>query len=162
MIGRPSWKLVLAMLVVLTVSVTTQALARDFGRGPRGGGEGPMPPPEGAPPGPPPNDMRRFGRLIEQLIYPCRNDCVEAQHACVEATDSNALTCATQTCDAAIQAARTDCPADRTSSACRSDIATLKTCIQPCIDAQSTTVTSCLDTLQACLASCAPTPTPTP
>ena len=174
MIGRHNWKLVMAILGALSLTLAVQAWAHGIVRGPRGGqGDRGAPGTPGTPGipgasftpgpnGPGPNGSRHFGRLVDRLIYPCRNDCVEAERSCTEAAESNALTCAAQTCDAEIQTARTDCTTDRTSQACQDDVSALATCVQPCIDSQSAAVISCLDTFKACLAVCSPAPTPTP
>jgi len=149
-------KLMLSILSILAMGLTVDAWAGGLPRHSRGG-------PDGGPgPGAPPHGFAHFSRLAERLIYPCRDDCVEAQHTCTETAEAAALTCAEQTCGTTVDAARADCATERRSQACQDAVSALQTCIQPCIDSQSSAVTSCLDTFQACLGACIPTPTPTP
>ncbi len=148
MIGNKNWKLVLALLAVFTVTLAARSWARGPGRG--------------GPEGNPGHGLVHFGQLVEELIFPCRNDCQQAQRSCVETAESTALSCAAETCDAAIQSARTDCSTDRTSQACLSDVSALITCVQPCTTAEATALTACNTTFRTCVAACSPTPTPTP
>ena len=152
MIGRKHWKLVVATLAILTLTLAARGWAH--GPGDRGG--------FGGPPSIGGYGLRSFGGLLQQLIYPCRSDCVQAEQSCAETAESAALSCATQTCDAEIQSAQTDCTTSRTSQACRDDVSALRTCVEPCVMTQSTAVTTCLDTFKTCLGACSPTPTPTP
>ena len=155
MIVTKNWKLVLTVAAILGLTLTLEARANG-GPGPRGPGG---PPPHGDGPG---HGLLHFGRLVEQLIFPCRNDCVQAEQSCTETAESDALSCAAQTCDATIQSARTDCAASRASQACLADISTLITCVQPCLTTQATAVTACVATYRTCVGVCSPTPTPTP
>lgn len=158
MIGTKNWKLVVPMLAILTLTLTVGAWARGL---PRGGHGGP-----GGPDGPGgPGDMHavlHFGPLIEQLIFPCRNDCTQADRSCDETAESATLSCAAQACNTTIASAQTDCAANRASQACLTDVSTLITCVQPCLATESTAVTACATTFQGCVSACSPTPTPTP
>ena len=80
MIGTKKWKLVLAILAILSVTLTIQAWAHGPGDG-RGGPHG-LPGRLGS---------LHFGHLVEQLIFPCRNDCVQAERSCAETAESTAL-----------------------------------------------------------------------
>ena len=104
--------------------------------------------PRRPPDGPGGFGVLHFGPLVEQLIFPCRNDCVQAEHSCRDAAESAALTCATQTCAATITNAQTDCAADRSSQACLTDVSALITCVQPCIVTESTALPACAATVQ--------------
>ena len=153
MIGTRNWKLVLAILAALGVGSAMQAWAH--GPGDELGGPGPHG-------GPPPYGVMHFGQLVEQLIFPCRNDCVQAERSCTETAESDALTCATQTCNATIDSARTDCAGSRTSQACLTDVSALITCVEPCTTTESAAIKTCATTFKACVGACSPTPTPTP
>ena len=144
------WKLMMVTLGILIFGAAIEARAFGGPGGPGGPGD------RGA------YGFRHFGRLVEQLLFPCRTDCVDAEGVCTDTAESTALTCATQTCETDIQTSRTDCATDRKSQACQEDVSTLNTCIQPCVQAQSAAVMSCFDTFRACLGACNPTPTPTP
>src|SRR5579862_7898849 len=121
-----SWKLVAgglfagaALLVVGTTVFTVRAWARPMPRG------GALHGPGG--PGDPGDDhggfgVVHFGPLVEQLIFPCRNDCVQAEHGCQDTTESAALSCASTTCASTIASAQTDCAANRSSQACLTDV----------------------------------------
>lgn len=152
-----SWKLIAAVLMTAATALIAPAWARPF---PHGGGLGHL----GGPPDGPGGfgGMLHFGPLVEQLIFPCRNDCMQAERTCMEAAESAALTCATQTCDAQIQSARTDCAADRASQACLTDVSALITCVQPCLVTEAAALPTCAATYKACVGACSPTPTPTP
>lgn len=152
MIGKNNWTLVVAALAILTLTVATRGWAH--GPSDRGEVRGPGVPGE--------YGFRPYGGLLQQLIYPCRSACVQAEQSCAESVESAAVTCATQTCDAEVQSAQTDCAASRMSQTCRDDISALRTCVEPCVMTQSSAITTCLDTFKTCLAACNPTPTPTP
>ena len=153
MIGMKDWKLVVAVLAILSVTPTVQAWAHDFGRG----GGGPAGDHGGGGHG-----VLHFGGLVEELIFPCRNDCDQAERSCTETAESALLICAATTCDATIQLARTDCSASRTSAGCLTDVSTLMTCVQPCVTTDSAADKLCAATFKTCVAACSPTPTPTP
>jgi hypothetical protein len=154
MLKKQSWKLMAAILAVATLA-TVQAWARPM---PRGGGFGGP----GLRSGPGDRGMLHFGPLVEQLLFPCRNDCAQADHSCREAAADAALTCASQTCAAIITSAQTDCSTDRASQACLTDVSALITCVQPCLTAESTALSACAATNASCVAACNPTATPTP
>ncbi len=158
---KTHWKSMAAILAIGTLALTVQAWARPFPHG-GGGPDGPGPEGPGLHGGPGGFGVLHFGPLIEQLIFPCRNDCVEAEHSCRDAAESAALTCAEQTCAATIASAQTDCAADRSSQACLTDVSTLITCVQPCITTEAAALPACAATYKACSSACNPTPTPTP
>src|SRR2546425_5380442 len=83
------------------------------------------------------------GGLLLRLIFPCRGDCFDAARTCDEMAESAAVTCAEQTCDAEIQTARTACAADVTTPDCQTARTALLQCIQPCLAAEQSAVTSC-------------------
>jgi len=164
MIKKQSWKVIAgglfagaAILAVGAAVFTVQAWARPMPRGGalHGPGDGPGDGPGGF-------GVVHFGPLVEQLIFPCRNDCVQAEHTCHDTAESAALTCATQTCASTITSAQTDCAADRSSQACLTDVSTLITCVQPCVTTEAAAVKTCGATYKTCIGSCSPTPTPTP
>lgn len=160
-----SWKLVsgalfagTAALIVVTTILAVQASARPMPRGGafHGPGDGPGGDPRGG------FGVVHFGPLVEQLIFPCRSDCMESEHSCQEDAESAALSCASTTCSSTISSAQTDCAADRSSQACLTDVSTLITCVQPCITTESAAIATCAATYRTCSAACNPTPTPTP
>jgi hypothetical protein len=153
MIRPTNSTLIAAAVTALICGAALPVLANGM-HGARGGG------PNG--PGRPAPGFGHYGRLIDQLLNPCRSDCLEAAHTCQEAAAATALACAETTCDDEIQDARTACTADRTSQACKDAVTALRTCIDPCVDDQATATAACRDTLRTCLSACAgATPTPT-
>lgn len=93
-----------------------------------------------------------------QCIAQCRTDL----HACREKASADDQTC-DQTCDALIQAARTACGADATSSDCQAAISVAHACLQPCRTARRTALQACMSTAHDCVQTCViATPTPTP
>ena len=129
---------VAAVFLGLAVSAWGHGFHRDgFGRAGGGGLRGP-----------------RFGGVLQQLVFPCRVGCFDADRTCDEMAESGAVTCAEQTCDASIQSARTGCQTAPTSDACQTARTALLQCIQPCLDTEQSAVTSCRTTLQACLTMC--------
>src|SRR5437899_4772356 len=132
MIATRAWRsTVVAALAILFVSLAVSVRAHDFSCGAfrRTGVAGRRGP--------------HAGGLLLRLIYPCRGDCFDAARTCDEMAESAAVTCAEQTCDAEIQTARTACAADVTTPDCQTARTALLQCIQPCLAAEQSAVTSC-------------------
>ncbi len=163
MIKKQSWKLLtaafLAGATILAAgpAFTGQAWAGPFSRD--GGGFEGLGRLEGSGFG-----MMHFGPLVEQLLFPCRNDCVQAEDGCQNTAESAALTCASNACGTDISNAQTDCAAGRTSQACLTDVSALITCVRTstCVTTESSALSTCANNYKLCVAACNPTPTPTP
>jgi hypothetical protein len=140
MLGQRSWK---AIVVVATFVVGVTAFAWAHGPGGRGFRGGP-----GGGRGP------RAGLLIEQLVFPCRADCFDADRTCGETAEAAAETCVAGSCATEITAAQTACRADRTSSDCQTAVTALKTCAQTCLDTRATALAACRTTASSCLTTC--------
>ena len=128
-------------VIVLALGVAVSA----WGHGLRGGpGRNGFPGPRGS----------RPGGLFQQLVFPCRAGCFDADRTCDEAAESAAVTCAQDGCDAEIQAARSACQADPSSEDCQSARTALLACIQPCLETARSAIDSCRTTLEACVTAC--------
>jgi hypothetical protein len=96
----------------------------------------------------------RFGGLLTELLYPCRADCAAAARVCATASESDAVTCAEDTCESEISTARGACATNPSASDCQDARTTLLGCIRPCRETQQSDFAACGSTLQSCLSTC--------
>jgi len=135
--------------VVMTLSLLLLSVAFPAGaRGPARGGFGP---PGFRGPGP----VDGFtGRVLEQLISPCRANCFDTTRACHDMAETAALGCAQEPCATEIATAQSACATAPPSQACRVAVRALRSCSEACLDTFRDAVASCRDALEGCLDSC--------
>jgi len=100
---------------------------------------------------------RRFsvaGGVLEQLIHPCRTDCRDTMRACVDVAESEAVTCAQNTCAAQIETAQNACATDSSGQACKDVVSALRECSDSCLTTLKTAASVCRDTLSDCVEAC--------
>ena len=91
------------------------------------------------PPGGPP-----VGRLLEQLIDPCRTTCFDTVRTCHDTAEAEALASAQSTCATEIQTAQRACATtNRPSQACQDAVSALRTCAQSPLTAFRSAVNAC-------------------
>lgn len=107
--------------------------------------------------GSPRDGVGRFGiagGVLEQLIHPCRADCRDTTRACADAAESDAVTCAQNTCATQIETAQSACVADNTVQVCKDAVSALRDCSESCLTTLRTAVSVCRDTLNDCVEAC--------
>jgi hypothetical protein len=100
---------------------------------------------------------RRFGvagGVLEQLLHPCRADCRDTMRACVDTAESEAVTCAQNTCATQIEAAQNACATDSTAQTCKDAVGALRECSESCLTTLKTAVSVCRDTSRDCVNTC--------
>ena len=100
---------------------------------------------------------RRFGvagGVLEQLIHPCRTECRDTMRACVDTAESEAVTCAQNTCATQIEIARNACATDSSGQACKDAVSALRECSDSCLTTLKTAASVCRDTLSDCVEAC--------
>lgn len=127
--------LAISTLAILLLSLSGSVWARDLPRG--GVGQ----------PG-------FSGGVLEQLIHPCRATCRDTARDCSDAAESDAVTCAQNTCAQEIVTAQSACAVDRTTQACKDAVSSLRTCGAACLTTLRSAVTSCRETLSDCVDAC--------
>ena len=78
------------------------------------------------------------GRLLEQLIYPCRARCFDQMRTCRDGAEASALATIQSSCNSGdsgqnpspLQAAQIACKSDHTSQACQTARSALRSCAQ--------------------------------
>src|SRR5262249_17819656 len=133
-----------ATLAVVVLGVAVSAWGRGFAR--HGAGA----PDDEGPPGP-------FGGPLQELIFPCRAGCFDADHTCHDAAHATATTCVELSCAPAPQSAQAACQADRASQDCEDARGTLLQCAQTCLETARAAMATCHTTLETCLDTCGDT-----
>jgi len=88
----------------------------------------------------------------------CQQNCRMTNHLCMDGAHIALQMCKQSTCGDQLQAAEDACASDDKSDACESARAALHACLQPCRDTFKTTVGTCKDDGQTCVAACPPEP----
>ena len=102
------------------------------------------------------------GRLLEQLIYPCRARCFDQMRTCRDGAEASALATIQSSCNSGdsgqntspLQAAQIACKSDHTSQPCQAARSALHSCAQHDLMTLRTTLRGCRDTAETCVDAC--------